>query len=138
MNNGAFDGELLNHKEKEIRAFYRKLLHFTLRSSALLGEYREIHSYNREHTGWYNDRIFSYTRWKGNERLIIVVNFDATHSFGLDLRLPPEMVITWGLVDGTYTLADQLTDRVEQLSVTSGQATTRINLDPLESLILKF
>ncbi len=58
--------------------FYTRLLNFTIQSQALTGETQEIHSHNRKHTEWYNDRIFSYTRWKGEERLIIVVNFDAS------------------------------------------------------------
>ncbi len=44
INDGAFDGGQLDPKEKELRSFYSTLLNFTLKSKALMGEYREIHS----------------------------------------------------------------------------------------------
>ena len=44
---------------------------------------------------------------------------------------------TWNLKEGTYPLADQLGDRDLELQVTDGQASAKVNLDPLESLILK-
>ncbi len=59
VNGGKFDGGLLSPEEKELREYYSTLLNFTLKSQALTGEYREIHSFNREHTEWYNDRVFS-------------------------------------------------------------------------------
>ena len=57
-----------------------------------MGGYREIHSYNRRDTEWYNDRLFSFVRWKGDERLIIVSNFDPDDTFGFELQLPEEVV----------------------------------------------
>ena len=137
MNGGAFDGGGLSQEEKELREFYVRLLNFTLRSHALTGEYREIHSHNRTHTEWYSDRVFSYVRWKEGERLIIVTNFDANDNFGFDLQLPEELVRTWNLEDGTYTLDDQLGDRTLELLVASGEARMRVDIAPLESLILK-
>jgi hypothetical protein len=38
MNNGKFDGGLLD-KEKELRDFYKRLLNFSINSSALMGEF---------------------------------------------------------------------------------------------------
>lgn len=149
MNGGKFDGGQLTPEEKALREFYRKLLNFTRNSSALMGHYQEIHSFNRSHTEWYNDRVFSFVRWqegermlsyirsKESERLIIVANFDASNSFGFSLQLPPDLVAAWNLQDGTYTLGDQLDDRTMVLTVEKGHAAVRIDIDPLESLILK-
>lgn len=50
MNGGAFDGGALLPEEAALREYYKKLLNFTLASPALLGEYREIHTFNRERT----------------------------------------------------------------------------------------
>jgi len=137
MNNGRFDGGQLTAEEKALREFYRRLLNFTAGSAVLTGEYREIHSYNRQHTGWYNDRVFSFVRWKGDERLIIVANFDASDGFGFELQLPGDLTGQWGLTDGSHTLADRLGDRRLTLEVRNGKAETRIDLQPLESLILE-
>ena len=137
MNGGKFDGAALSDKERKLNEFYVTLLNFTKNCEALTGEYREIHSFNREHTMWYNDRIFSYVRWKGEERLIIVVNFDPDHSFGFELQLPEEIIATWNLKDGSYTLKDQLTDRSIELIVSEGSAETRIDIEPFQSFILQ-
>ena len=137
MNGGKFDGAALSDKERELNDFYVTLLNFTKNSIALTGEYREIHSYNRTHTQWYNDHIFSFVRWKVNERLIIVSNFDPDDTFGFELQLPEELITAWNLKDGSYTLKDQLTDRSFELTVSEGSAETRIDMEPLQSFILQ-
>ena len=148
MNNGAFDGGELTGEEKELREFYRRLLRFTIASDALMDRYREIHSYNRNHTQWYNDRVFSFVRWTGRgmqdptlrgegEILIIVVNFDARETYGFELMLPGDLLEIWGLVPGSYPLEEQLYGRTFLLNVNNGRAATRIDIDPLESLILR-
>jgi hypothetical protein len=137
VNDGEFDGGQLSQEEKELRDFYKRLLNFTLNSKALTGTYREIHSYNRKHTQWYNDRVFSYVRWKEDERLLVVVNFDSADTFGFSLRIQEEIIGMWGLKDGQYTLEDQLGDCTAELIVKNGTAETRIDIEPLESFIFK-
>lgn len=137
MNGGKFDGAALSDEERGLHDFYATLLNFTKSSKALTGEYREIHSFNREHTQWYNERLFSYVRWKGEERLIIVCNFDATDTFGFELQLPGEVIKAWDLQDGEFTLQDQLSETTLTLAMSEGNAKTRIDLKPLQSLILK-
>ena len=137
MNGGKFDGAALSDKERDLQYFYSTLLNFTLNSAALTGEYREIHSFNREYTPWYNDRIFSYVRWKGEERLIILANFDPDSTFGFELQLPGEIIALWNLEDGNYTLEDQLSDGSLDLTVSDRNAETRIDIEPLQSFILQ-
>jgi glycosidase len=136
MNEGAFDGGQLTSEEKNLRAYYKHLLNFTRNSQALTGEYMEIHSFNRSHTEWYNDRVFSFVRWKGEERLLIVCNFDAVETFGFDLQLPAEIISAWDLKKGNYPLKNILGDQTLELIVSQGKASTRIDIAPLESLIL--
>jgi len=137
MNYGKFDGALLSEEENDLNEFYKRLLNFTKNSWALTGEYREIHSHNKRHTRWYNNRVFSFVRWKGNEYLIIVTNFDARESFGFELQLPREIIDAWKLEDGTYELEDQLSDQLLELRVSGGSGVCRIDLEPLRSFILK-
>jgi hypothetical protein len=137
MNKGAFDGGLLSDKERELREFYKQLLNFTSKSAALCGQYQEIHSHNRQHTEWYNDRVFSYVRWKEEERLLIVCNFDSKDSFGFNLNLPPNVVQAWDLQEGNYALKDQLGGQSQELIVKNGKAETRIEIKPLESFIFR-
>ena len=83
MNYKKFDGGQLSEKENQLRDFYKRLLNFTINSSALLGNYEEIHSYNRDHTDHYNHKVFSFVRWNTTEKLIIISNFDARESYDI-------------------------------------------------------
>ncbi len=62
VNNKNFDGGQLSKEEKDLRDFYKRLLNFTIGSDALMGEYQDIHYYNRDHTEYYNYRVLSFVR----------------------------------------------------------------------------
>lgn len=137
VNNKKFDGGQLSRQEKELRDFYKDLLNFTINSSALMGQYRDIHFYNRDHTEYYNYRVLSFVRWSENEKLIIIANFDGHDGFGFELKLPPEIVGEWGLHDQAYRFREVLGQEKEYfLSVENEIGQVRIDLKPLESLIL--
>ncbi len=137
MNNGKFDGGQSTTAEKELNAFYKTLLSFSAESPALMGSYKEIHSYNRKTTEGYNNKVFSFVRWSENEKLIIVSNFEETEKkFGL--ALDAETTQALGLKDGSYKLVEQLSDRNDwELEVNGGSGLVQIELAALESLILK-
>lgn len=138
MNGGKFDGGQLSSEEKELREFYRTLLNFTIASDALTGNYSGIHLHNSQHTEGYGDRLFSFLRWKGGERVLVVVNFDADRSYNFDLEIPGNVIDTLGLKMGRYRLKDVLgSGKQFQLHVReSGRVT--IGIEPLESFILSF
>jgi hypothetical protein len=79
----------------------------------------------------------SYVRWKGEDRLLIVCNFDANEGFGFDLQVPAGIISAWGLEDGEYVLEDQLSDREQALTITDGKGLIRVDLGPLQSFIFK-
>ena len=137
MNNGKFDGGQLSPSEKDLNDFYKILLSFSAHSEALLGAYKEIHSYNRENTKGYTDKLFSFVRWKGDKQLIVVSNFDENqHVF--QLKIDEETVAAWSLEDGTYLLVDQLSRKDDlRLVVKKGQGYIDLVLPGLESHILK-
>ena len=85
VNNMKFDGGQLSEDEKELRDFYKRLLNFTLASEALMGEYEEIHFFNKDHTAGYDHRVLAYVRWSANEKLVIISNFDSEKSYELEL-----------------------------------------------------
>jgi glycosidase len=138
VNNNQFDGGQLYESESELRDFYKRLLNFTINSSALMGDYEEIHYYNKENTENYNHRVFSFVRWSATEKLIIISNFDAEKSFELDFKIPEYIITTWNLADGNYQLAEQLYGELSSnLTVENGKGTIKLKLEPLASLILK-
>lgn len=138
VNNKAFDGAGLNEQEKNLRDFYKRLLNFTINSEALMGDYEDLHNYNRNNTENYNDKILSFARWSDFEHLIVVSNFDAKSDMQFNLKIPKNIIDSWNLADGDYELEDAIYNQYKtQLNVDRGIGSMQINLKPLESFILK-
>ncbi|MBS2212463.1 alpha amylase C-terminal domain-containing protein [Carboxylicivirga mesophila] len=137
MNNGAFDGGQLSNEEKKLRDFYKRLLTFSVKSPALMGEYEEIHTVNRSQSENYNDKVFSFVRWCDTEQLIICSNFQPNDSQHFQLTIPAEIIKQWQLPDGEYQLTDQLYGSTNQLFVEDGEGTIDIHTEPLASFIYK-
>ena len=138
VNNKQFDGGQLTNEEKNLRDFYKRLLNFTISSSALVGDYQDIHLYNREHTEGYRAKVLSFVRWSDDEKLIIVSNFDNKKSYGFELKIPKHVIEPWKLAEKTYDVEDQLYNQFNTtLIVENGIGTIKIKLDALQSFILK-
>ncbi|WP_298530792.1 alpha-amylase family glycosyl hydrolase [uncultured Algibacter sp.] len=138
VNNKQFDGGQLTDSEKALRDFYKRLLNFSLNSSALVGDYQDIHEYNREHTENYNDKVLSFVRWSDKERLIIVSNFDDEKGYELELKIPENVIRKWALGNKSFKVVDQLYhDFNGNLQIEKGTGTIRLKLGVLESFILK-
>lgn len=135
VNDKKFNGGQLTPEETMLRDFYKRLLNFTISSDALMGEYQEIHFYNKEHTESYDHRVFSYVRWVENEKLIVISNFDSEKRYVLDLRIPKEIIQEWKLQDGNYVVVDGLYGAEKQLIVQNGLGQIMVALHPLESFI---
>jgi glycosidase len=68
MNGGAFDGGLLSEGQKKLRQFYASLLNIAQKNPAVVnGSYKSISK---------SDDIHAFVRISGDERLLIVSNFD--------------------------------------------------------------
>ncbi|TYA69920.1 alpha-amylase family glycosyl hydrolase [Seonamhaeicola marinus] len=138
VNNKAFDGGQSTADETQLRDFYKRLLNFTISSSALAGNYQDIHVYNRAHTENYSDKVLSFARWSLEEKLIIISNFDAENTFQFELKLPEDLVKNLALKNGSYRAKDALYGTYESvLEVIDMKGKLNIKIKPLESLILK-
>lgn len=138
VNNKQFDGGQSTNEEKELRDFYKRLLNFTLNSSALAENYQDIHFYNRENTQNYTDKVYSFVRWSATEKLIIVSNFRSGNAMAFDLKIPQDLIKTWQLKGGNYIVKDALYNEFStNLKVENGSGKLHISLKPLESFILK-
>ena len=138
LNNKQFDGGQLTSDENELRDFYKRLLNFTLNSSALTGYYQDIHIHNIQNTEWYNNKVLSFVRWSHNEKLIIISNFNAKNTYGFELSIPQNIIEKWDLKNGDYTVVDQLyKSYTSKLKVSGNKAEVRVDIKPLESFILK-
>jgi glycosidase len=138
MNGGKFDGGQLSQSEKDLRDFYKRLLNFSVNSSALMGNFQEIQTANRNITPGYDIAIYSYTRWSDTQKLIVVTNFYSLASSNFELRIPADIIQKWNLKDGTYTITDQLYHKNSvQLRVENGEGKAQISIGPSESFIFQ-
>ena len=136
MNNGKFDGGQLTKGEKELNNFYKTLLNFTTQSSALTGGFAEIHTYNRENTPGYTDKLFSFVRWSNDEKLFIISNFEENpHEF--QLKIDAETLKKLKLKNGSYKLTDKLSGKEGIQLVVNVSGLVNVKLAALESLILE-
>lgn len=136
MNGGKFDGGQLTQNEKELRDFYKKLLNFSLNSSALMGEFQEIQTVNRQSTQGYDSGIYAFTRWSDIQKLIVVTNFSWQTTSNFELKIPIDIIQKWNLKDGNYSLTDQLYHKSSiQLQVVNGEGKAQISIAPSESFI---
>ena len=135
MNHGRFDGGLLSPTEQSLRDFYRRLLSFSATSKALTGKYEEIHTVNQASTAGYSERVLSFVRWSGDDRLIVVSNFDAKQDYAFDLMVPESVISQWQLADGRYTVVDQLYGQTATLVVEGGVGRLAVALPALGSLV---
>jgi glycosidase len=136
MNGGKFDGGQLSPEEKDLRDFYKRLLNFSINSSALMGKFQEIQTINRQSTQGYDEGIYSYTRWSDSQKLIIVTNFSWLATSNFELKIPADIIQKWNLKDGNYTITDQLYQKSSvQLRVENGEGKVQISIAPSESFI---
>ncbi len=138
VNDKQFDGGQSTPEEKSLRDFYKRLLNFTINSSALASNYQDLHTFNRANTENYTDKVLSFVRWSDDEKLVIVSNFEAENSYEFELKIPEELIQSWNLEDGSYPLSDQLYGNYSsELKVENQQGSISIKMEPLESFILK-
>lgn len=136
MNDGAFDGGQLSENEKDLRVFYKTLLNFTTKSSAMRGQYAEIHTYNRKRNSNYSDKLFSFVRWDDKEAYLIISNFNAKEAYQLPIVIPTYLVENMGIKSSK--LIDQLDNHNRFVLKTLEEgASVELLIHPLESFILK-
>lgn len=138
MNNKEFDGGQLTEEEKSLRDFYKRLLNFTIHSKALVGDYADLHLFNREKTKNYNDKLLSFARWSDDEKLIVISNFDAEKTYEFQLKIPNDVILKWGLNKKKVKVVDALYNQFSsQLIIENNLGKIDIKLAPLQSYILK-
>jgi glycosidase len=138
MNGGAFDGGQLYDNEKALRNYYSEVLNFTRNSSALMGEYMDLHTYNRSINPDYGDKAFAFARWDKSQKLIVVTNFDEFQSVKTTLKLSTELLEAWNLPTGERELSELMFGKKKtQLRVTENGAEIDLDLGPWESAVFE-
>ena len=99
MNGGKFDGGQLSSDEKDIRDFYKRLLNFTTKSDALMGDFMSIHEPNLEAGLGYDFGLYSYVRWNDTEKLVIVTNFNQNTPVTCEVIIPADVINKMNIQD---------------------------------------
>ena len=137
MNHGEFDGGQLTEEERNLRDFYQRLMKFSLNSSALMGQYLELHTHNRQHGAGYDDQLFAFSRFDDSEKLIMLANFADSVKGTVTLSLPATLIDQWQLADGEYPLVEQLYQIANAtLVVEGGLGRITLDVDALDCLVL--
>jgi len=136
MNDGKFDGGKLSESEKQLRDFYKRLLNFTIQSDALMGNFEEIQSANRQNNEAYDALLYSYVRWSEKQKLIVIANFSSEKESEFELKVPSNVISKWNLKDGSYVLIDKLySDSKTYLTVKNGEGSAIVKIKPSESFV---
>ncbi len=88
-NGGKFDGKLLNDEQRELRNFYKKLLHITLEQKAISHGTMYDLEYAQDVANFNPHEHFVYLRQYNDEIILIVLNFDDKPA-NMRIRIPQE------------------------------------------------
>jgi glycosidase len=138
-NNGTFDGGKLTDEQKELRAFYQKLLNITLNEKAITdGVMFDLEFANFDNPKFNTHEQYAYFRKHENELLLFVLNFDDKH-LDTEVCFPPEAFQYLGLQEGdNYRCVNLLdeSDKFPMLKLSSKDVFTAY-MAPWKGLILK-
>ncbi|BBN81260.1 O-glycosyl hydrolase family 13 [Pseudoalteromonas sp. A25] len=88
MNNGKFDGAQLSEQQRELRAYYVKLMSLSTLPAVVAGELHPVKVSAQNTIA--QQRVMAFARAFSNQKLVVVSNFDATDSHTVTLRLPAD------------------------------------------------
>lgn len=135
VNNGKFDGGLLDDEQKELRLFYQRLLNIAKSEKAVTEgmmydlEYAQADGFNKHEQ-------YAYIRRAGKESLICILNFD-DRQVEIKTRIPQEAFDYLRLTERKTTKAvDLLTDTEYDLPLNTNEPIT-LTLPAWKGVILK-
>lgn len=124
--------------ETSLRDRYGELFSAGAADPVLAGEYAEIHSANLDRDGVYDENLFAFVRWKGEDRQVVVSNASDARRYELSLLLPPGIVERWQLGPGRYELQERLSGgQSSELIVDGGNGVFWVAVEPLQSVVYR-
>lgn len=116
MNNGEFDGGLLNDDQKKLRSTYKSILNLALNNETVRnGAFYDLQWCNRDNENYNGRFIFSFLRYTKDEVLLFIVNFDS-NSQTVKLVLPEDALKLTGLTAESVAKLILATDDCESIS----------------------
>jgi glycosidase len=134
VNGGKFDGGALSDEQKQLRQFYSDILKFASSNPAIAsGEYFDLTKLNAE-KGNLPPLVHAFVRTSGEERLLIVTNFNARLE-KVKLQLSDEAVKAMQLDSGTKYIGRDLLR--SGMDIGFENFLTEIELTPHSAFIFK-
>ncbi|GAB2460836.1 alpha-amylase [Hymenobacter qilianensis] len=112
MNGGKFDGGRLSAEQRQLRAFYSRLLNLTATSDAIRrGTFYELQDANNLSKEYDQKQIYSFLRYTNKQKLLIVVNFSRDKTMQPTILIPKEAMAAMGLnTQQQFTYTDLLNE----------------------------
>ena len=131
VNGGKYDGGQLSAEQKELRAFYQRLLHLSKTNEAIAkGQFREIQ------LPWLNERQYAYLRYTGKERVLVIANFDRSKTLETRFVLNAELKALLGGDIQTNKLKDLLSGKALRKNAVSDGLNLKVL--PTQAVIISF
>ena len=136
-NNDTYNTEKLTTEQKDLQAFYKKLLNLSNEEAAISNGIRyDLTNENIGNSGYDERKVFSYLRGYQDEVILTVVNFDTIPQTA-DIIISPKALAAMGLPnDVTLQGVDLLTGKAEEASLSSSNFKT--NIAPHAGKLIKF
>ncbi|MBP1664133.1 MAG: alpha amylase catalytic region, partial [Bacteroidetes bacterium] len=138
-NDGKFDGALLTGEQKELRAFYQKLLQVSMNEKAITeGVMYDLEFANFGNPNFNTHEQFAYFRKHKKELLLCVVNFQ-DKNVGMEINIPSEAFQYLNLVEDEFYSSENLLNSDEDFPVQllSSQSPYRVFMPAWCGKILK-
>ena len=110
LNCGKMDGGKLSKGQKALRKFHCDLLEITANHDAIRnGAFYDL-LYLNEHERGFNNKVYPYLRYKDQDRLLILVNFNR-NEVKLQVKFTDDLLKLFDVANpGNYTFTDLLTN----------------------------
>ncbi|QMW00579.1 alpha-amylase family glycosyl hydrolase [Spirosoma foliorum] len=90
-NGKKFDGGKLTANQKKLRQFYQQLNQLVNTSDAIrTGSFYDLQASNSQNADYDQKRLYSYLRYSGKQKLLIICNFDKTKSASTLVNIPDD------------------------------------------------
>ena len=97
MNNGKFDGGGFDEVQKKLFDYYRNLLNFRNKHSAIKGgKFYDLMWCNPWYMSFDPQFVYAFLRYSDTERLLVVVNFNRTEARDVEVKIPHDALALIG------------------------------------------
>ena len=133
-NGGKFDGAKLTADQKKLRQFYGQLNGLVNQSDAIrTGGFYDLQAANTQSAGYDQQRLYSYLRYAGNQKLLIIGNFDKEKTAKTTVQIPAE---AWRKMKLSATKTHSFTDIFLTKTKLTGKSSIAVQVPPLGVLVL--